>query len=461
MTAAVILCAGEGKGAWPYCGIRQKVTAPVLNVPMVRRLALDLRSLGVTEIVAVIGHRGEAVRACLADLEGVRFVEQRAVKGPVDAALAGLHEVAAPDALVCAGDIVTTKATLRRVIEEYRGRRAEALLLVAPCPPDTPHWTTVDADASGLMTDVCGHGDKHRPRFAGVAAARTDTLRKYLLRNPGQMTAVGVGAMPPVEGDIPHSFDLMRRDGIEVHTVAADGFLVDVDRPWHIVEANVAVARHAFDAMGPAMVLGEGARIDDGADIAADAKLVLGPGASIGKGCHVGGSLMLGAGSRIENGAIVDRDVVVGERTRIRDYCSVGANAVIGSDCIVGHGAEFNGVMFDVVYLYHYCCVTGLIGVNVDIGAATVCGTWRFDDGVKTQVVDGHKEQPDRYGMLTYFGDYCRTGVNVMFMPGVKVGYHSCVGAGAIVYDDVPERTMLLPKQEHVTRSWGPERYGW
>jgi len=44
----------------------------------------------------------------------------------------------------------------------------------------------------------------------------------------------------------------------------------------------------------------------------------------------------------------------------------------------------------------------------------------------------------------TYFGDYSRTGVNVITMPGIKIGAYSCVGAGIVVYEDVPSRTLRL-----------------
>jgi hypothetical protein len=30
-----------------------------------------------------------------------------------------------------------------------------------------------------------------------------------------------------------------------------------------------------------------------------------------------------------------------------------------------------------------------------------------------------------------------------------------------IAYEDVPDRQLVLVKQELETRSWGPERYGW
>ncbi len=461
MKSALVLAAGEGRGAWPFCGIRQKCTVPVINVPMVRRLVLDLIALDVAEVVVVIGNRGEAVRACLGDLPQVRFVEQRALKGPADAALCGIESLTGEDTLVCYGDIVTTQETLRCFVGQYRKRKAHAMLLVAPCPAEVPHWVSVRVSEDGLVEEVLGHGDRAHPRFAGIAAARTETLKTYLLRNPGMMTCVEIGAMPPLEGDVAQSFGLMCEDGIEVHACEAADFVIDVDRAWQIAQANRAAATYATERI-ESTVLGEGAYIDDGAEIPNDAKFILGPGARIGKGCHIGGSMILGRNTQVINGAIVGRGVCVADDTFIRDYCVVNDYAVIGSKSLVKHDAEFEGVMFDVVYLYHYCCITALLGNNVDIGAATVCGTLRFDNGTKPQVNKGHKEVPDpRFGDMTIIGDYARTGVNVMFMPGVKVGYYSCVGAGAIVYEDVPERTLLLPKQEHVLKSWGPERYGW
>ena len=46
-------------------------------------------------------------------------------------------------------------------------------------------------------------------------------------------------------------------------------------------------------------------------------------------------------------------------------------------------------------------------------------------------------------------------------MPGRRIGVYSVVGPGVLLYDDLPDRTMVTAKQELVTRPWGPERYGW
>ncbi|MBM3496882.1 MAG: hypothetical protein FJX72_21565, partial [Armatimonadetes bacterium] len=234
--------------------------------------------------------------------------------------------------------------------------------------------------------------------------------------------------------------------------------VIDLDKPWHVLRANALTAHRLTSAL-TASDIHATARVDDGAEIAGH--VVVGAGSVIGKRVVIEGPAIVGRDTQIVNGAILRGGNVVGDRTRISDYCLVDARTVVGHDCIVGHGAEMDGAMFDGSYLYHYCEISGLVGASVDIGAATVCGTLRFDDRHAEHRVKGRRERPSCEANATYYGDHSRTGVNVITMPGVKIGAYSCVGAGIVVYEDVPSRTMTLLKQETVTRPWGPERYGW
>ena len=152
---------------------------------------------------------------------------------------------------------------------------------------------------------------------------------------------------------------------------------------------------------------------------------------------------------------------VVGPGTVIRDYCQIGGHSSLGGRGVYGHGAEFSGVALDTVYCYHYCEVWGVVGQAVDFGAATVCGNLRFDDGKTAWTVQGRDEVPPHAANAAYLGDFCRTGVNAILMPGRRVGVYTCVGPGVVVYEDIPDRQLVLLKQELQTRPWGPERYGW
>lgn len=461
LKSAVILAAGPGRRAWPYTGVRQKTTLPILNTPIVRRLALDLAALGMDRIVVVTGHRAGAVRACLADLPGARFVTQKTLGDPVEAARLGLAEVEDPETLICAGDLVTTRENLADFAEAYAGGGCDAALMALPSPAaDEVNYTTLEHDGGGSLTRVWARGDRAAPCFAGVAAGNTELLRHVCNHDPGIMPNVSIGAMPPLEGDLAYGFERLAREGRAVRVVLARDFVVDVDKPWRLLEANRLASEHFFAGL-EAATLSPGAEIDDGADIPADARLWLGPGARIGKGVHVRGDAALGAGAQVLRGAILGERAVVGARSQVTDHGHLGPGAVLGADCAVAHAAEFDGMACDMVFMHHYCSVNGVLGTRVDIGAATVCATWRFDDRVREQRRDGFREQPGAFGNCCYIGDYSRTGVNAMLMPGVRVGWNCCIGPGVIVSDDVREGSLVMAKQEHAVRDWGPEKYGW
>ena len=159
--------------------------------------------------------------------------------------------------------------------------------------------------------------------------------------------------------------------------------------------------------------------------------------------------------------SIIDGPAVIGRDVKVRDYCQIGGHSTLGPEGVYGHGAEFSGVALAKVYCYHYCEIWGVVGQAVDFGAATVCGNLRFDDGETVWRVKGRAEVPTFASNAAYFGDFCRTGVNAIIMPGRRIGVYSCVGPGVVAYDDVPDRQMTLLKQELTTQPWGPERYGW
>jgi acetyltransferase-like isoleucine patch superfamily enzyme len=53
----------------------------------------------------------------------------------------------------------------------------------------------------------------------------------------------------------------------------------------------------------------------------------------------------------------------------------------------------------------------------------------------------------------TWVGKYCLIGARSMVMPGVKVGDHSVVAAGAIVTKDVPPNSIVAGNPARVIRS--------
>ena len=464
MKTAIVLAAGLGRKVWPYGEFRQKCTIPVANKPIVRRLVENLVEVGCQRIIVVVGHHAQQVRGALADIPNVVFITQHSLDGTASAVLAASEHLENEPYLVVYGDIVTTADNFRNIIDALCSHNVEAAALVQPLGnEDASDWlcASIDREDSAdksvsRLTGIEGHPRGGSHRLCGVYAF-SPTATSYLLRNPGIVTRVPVGGMPPPESEIAQSLQLMVDDGRTVLATQANSFFVDVDKPWHVLEANRRLVDHLAKQVTEDQVAA-GAVISDAAEI--NGHVVLGKNSVIGPRVVVNGTLIAGANNNITNGAILHGNIFVGDQCRISDYCDVGSSA-IGNRCIIGHGAEMSGVLFDKVYLYHYCEMSGVFGCATDIGAATVCGTLRFDDRDTQLQVEGRYEVPPYGANATYMGDYCRTGVNAMIMPGRRIGSYSVVGPGVILYDDVPSKTMVMAKQELITKPWGPERYGW
>jgi bifunctional UDP-N-acetylglucosamine pyrophosphorylase/glucosamine-1-phosphate N-acetyltransferase len=471
---------------WPYAEVRPKAMIPVGGKPIAAIQVDMLRDLGFDRIVIVGGTMSEQLasffsRSPYTTDDGrplVTVVRVPASGSPAGTAfsLCAAEPLIARDEpfLVLYGDTLLEKDDLARLANGFASLCASAApgplaaALVSPlggesprdwicCRLRAPRETGASPAWDAEIERIAGHPrDEYTHRFC--AFAFTPAFLPRCARNPGIFTEVQVGMMPPVEGHLEMSLAELLADGHSLPVWEARGRFFDLDKPWHILEANDWFVRTACGAL-TGHELAPGASIDESAEV--NGFVRLGENSRIGKGVVVNGNVIVGAGTVIENGAILQGHHMIGDGTYIGHYSYLAPGSTVGSRCVISHCAELDGMIMDNVYLYHYMEFYGIVGTGTDLGAATVCGTLRFDDGDTVHTIRGRKEAAGAYANAVYLGDYARTGVNAILMPGVKVGVYSVVGPGVVLYDDLPDRTIVTLKQELQRREWGPHRYGW
>ncbi len=111
-----------------------------------------------------------------------------------------------------------------------------------------------------------------------------------------------------------------------------------------------------------------------------------------------------GKNVNIEKGAVFSSKVELGDRS------GIGVDAHIGGKCIIGD--------------------------DVMMGPQCIVYTWnhKFDDVTTTMRGQGFQEEKP-----VHIGDDVWIGGRVIILPGVHIGSHSIIGAGAVVTKDVPE----------------------
>ncbi len=460
MDTAIILAAGKGRKIWPYSSTNNKVVLPVANEPLIARQVRILTKLGVKRFLVVASYRAAQVRWALRGFPTVEVLEEPAAeKGTAVALSLALARVDVPAVLVLYGDTVWSEEAMASLLREAsRASPGSAVVAALPLNGERPQEWICAAVADGAVQEILAHPrDDVTHRFAG-AFVLSPELDRHLRAQPDQLRRVQVGMMPPDELTLEGALAEFLTAGGELmaHEVQQPWF--DIDKPWHLLEANDRVLRYEGDKLEAAKI-DPTAKVSESADI--EGPIVVGADATVGPGVKIKGPTWIGRNAEVTDGAILEGYNAIGEGAVVRRYCQVEAGSSIGPGCVVGHAAEFSGIMLEGAYSYHYGEYWGILGAKSDLGAATVCGNLRFDDDETIHKVLGHREKP-RYGAnAAYLGDFVRTGVNVIILPGVKIGPYSVIGPGTIVSEDVPDGSLMYVEQQIVRKSWGPERYGW
>lgn len=450
---AIILAAGKGTKMWPYGELRPKCLLPVANQPVIEHQVQGLRANGVTRIVIAANHHCSRIRSLFRSDPDVEIVDVGETHGTAESLLGVATHINSAKFWVVYGDIWIHEKDIAKL-----GDLGDLGALVVR-HEDRPGNYIGCSLFEGHLESIIGHSrEKTSHHFVGFAM-HTNFLH-YVATVPNFFPSVDVGMMVPNELHLEAALVNMMRDQIHIPFRETERSCFDLDKPWQLLAANSFSVKERCEEIIENQ-LHAGATIDPSATI--NGFIRLGKNSHIGTNVIIEGNCWVGDNTHITNGAFLTGNIVIGNHCEIGYGCYIAPNSSIGDYSKVLHGAELSGVLFENVYLYHYMEIAGIVGENSDIGAGTVCGSLRFDDGLVSHRVKGRYEVPRTQELANgcYIGDQCRTGVNAIILPGRKIGSGSIIGPGVIVSEDLESNKLLSLKQEQVKKDWNPDKYGW
>ena len=210
-------------------------------------------------------------------------------------------------------------------------------------------------------------------------------------------------------------------DGLKVKAIPYKGFWQAVKFPWHIFQLQ----RYFLDK-------DKGQRIKDKVSL-------ISKKTSIAKTTIINGDVIIEDGVKIFDNAIIQGPCYIGKNSIIANNALV-RDSNIGENCVIGFATEIaRSHLGDNVWAHSNYIGDSIIGNNVSFGAGTVTGNLRLDEkNIKCGNLDTGL---NKFGLLT--GDNIRCGINVSFMPGIKIGSNSMIGAGITVTQDI-EKTSFV-----------------
>jgi bifunctional UDP-N-acetylglucosamine pyrophosphorylase/glucosamine-1-phosphate N-acetyltransferase len=157
----------------------------------------------------------------------------------------------------------------------------------------------------------------------------------------------------------------------------------------------------------------------------------------------------------IEGGVILEEGVRVMAHETIQGPCYIGKGTIIGTStlvresiigehCVIGFGSEVaRSNLHSSIWLHTTYLGDSVVGQNSAFGAGTVAANFRLDEGEISSMVQGERLNTKRVKLGAIIGSHVRSGINVSFGPGVKVGAETFINSAVFIDRDIPEKKYV------------------
>jgi mannose-1-phosphate guanylyltransferase len=352
---AVILVGGEGTRLRPLTSSVPKPIVPLVDRPMMVYMLQWLRGHGIDDVIMSCGFKATNVRKVLGDGSqlgiSLRFVEEPDPRGTAGA-LKFAEEHLDERFLMLNGDVLTDLDLTAQIAQHERTGATGTLALVPVLDPTSYGLVSLHDDRS--VKEFLEKPSADQVVDTNLISAGAYVLERSVLDliAPEEKVSIEREVWPVLVDQGLYGF------------VDASAYWLDVGTPerylqatFDILEGNVRTG--VADLLGATYL-----HIDQSADVRGRAvpPAVIGRGASIAEGAHVGSLAVLGEDVSIGADSVVERSVVlerahvgkhcvlrdcivgprvrVGDRTQIIGGAMLGEGVKIGADNVIAYGAR-------------------------------------------------------------------------------------------------------------------------
>jgi len=442
---AIILAAGKGtrmKSELP------KVLHPVCGTPMLQHIINKLKKIDIEEIIVVIGHHADKIRAEIKDK--VTFVEQTEQNGTAHAVLQALPHLQDKQGttLVITGDTpLIEDDTLETLLTQHIENSAKGTVLTAIQEEPTGYGRIVrnSTDSDEISTVVSIVEEKDATPFqkeikevnTGIFAFDNESLMQGLpkIKNNNAQNEYYLTDIVSVfvDNNLPFSGFILK-DSTEA---------MGINSRVQLSEAE-AIMRQKINKKH----MENGVTIIDPSTTYIQNDVVIGhdttiyPGTVITGNSVIGSAVTIFSNTEIHNSTIGDTvtirqsvitDSIVESHVQIGPFAHIRPNSEIKSKAKVGNFVEVKASSLGEGSKVNHLSYIGdaEVGSNVNVGCGTITVNY---DGAKK-----HK---------TIIEDDSFIGCNTNLVAPVRVGKNSLVAAGSTITKDVPADALAVARNK-------------
>jgi UDP-N-acetylglucosamine diphosphorylase/glucosamine-1-phosphate N-acetyltransferase len=408
---AVILSGGAGERAFPLTTSKPKPMFELLGKPLLQYVIENLQTAGIEDIIIVTGPDPQQIQDYFGTGEQfgakIRYTTQEEPLGMANALQTADHLLEDRFFMLNGNDIFEP-SLLGDVMKKAQETGRDMVL--AGREMEKPWKFGVFKFEDGKVTAVV-----EKPPM-GEEPSNIVVVGVYFF---SKLIFDYIARTPVTNYQLEIAYQGLIDEG-NVEFVPYDGVFESFKYPWDLLTIN----EYLMDRFITEPRISDQAHISDKAVI--DGNVVIEGGVRVFEHAVIRGP------------AYVGRDSVIGNNVLMWNYSSVGANSVVGFSSEIKHSLIGRNCWIHMSYIGD-----SIVSDNCSFGAGTITANFRFDEGEVPVKVKEEKVSSgtDKLGVI--MGEDCKTGCNATLMPGTKVGPHSIVGPGVMLYDDLPPDSII------------------
>ncbi|MHA1458030.1 MAG: bifunctional sugar-1-phosphate nucleotidylyltransferase/acetyltransferase [Promethearchaeota archaeon] len=422
---AVILAAGKGTRLNPITSLRPKPMIPIGGKPLLEHAILNLRDVGVQEILIIVGYKEEIIKNYFGDGLSkfnvkIEYATQLEYLGTAHAVGFARDFVGTDDFFLMYGDLLTDPQVFKEVSKVYKKSSCEGIISLF---------------------------ETSNPQEYGIISLNTEAYVEKITEKPsvdlnlGNLANAGIFIFSPLIFKAIELTELSIRDEYEFTDsmlilinqlkgkikgyILKDLFWSDIGLPWHLLEAN----RFILKRMKPRL---EG---------------------KLEENVNLSGNVFIGKNTLVKSGSYIQGPCYIGEGSLIGPNAYIRPYTYIGNDCHIGMSEVKNSLIFSNTSIPHFNYIgDSIICENVNLGAGTKISNLRFDNKSISMVIKGKSLNSGRRKLGAIIGPNSQTGINSSIMCGKIIGEDSIIGAHTYVNEDVPSNTSYYQDKNGIIK---------
>jgi bifunctional UDP-N-acetylglucosamine pyrophosphorylase / glucosamine-1-phosphate N-acetyltransferase len=441
---AIILAAGQGTRMKSKL---YKVLHPVCGKPMVQHVVDQISNLQIENIVTIIGHGAELVKAQLGDKSSYALqAEQLGTAHAVIQASDALQDKEGTTIVVC-GDTPLIKAeTMESLFQHHLANGAKASVLTAKADDPTGYGRII-RNSAGHVEKIVEHKDASDEERQ-VVEINTGT---YCFDNQALFNALKNVSNDNVQGEyyLPDVIEILKKQGEVVVAYQTNDFneTLGVNDRVALAEAEMTMKKRINETHmrnGVTIIDPQNTYIDSDVKIGRDT--IIYPGTTIKGQTEIGEDCIIGPNSEIVSCEIGDVTVIrqsvahnssIGSKVNIGPFAHIRPESAISDDVKIGNFVEIKKAQFGKGSKASHLSYIGdaEVGSNVNLGCGSI-----------TVNYDGKNK------FLTKIEDDVFVGCNSNLVAPVTIGKGAYVAAGSTITEDVPGEALSIARARQVNK---------